>query len=100
MPDPLATDQLAAALASLPGWAGGLDGLTRTFRFKDFASAIAFMHAAAPAIDQGDHHPEWTNVYNRVSVRLRTHDAGDRVTSRDVALARLLDGYALQHAGT
>lgn len=90
----LTAPETAAALSTLPGWSGNTFGLTRTYLFADFAVAMAFMHQAAPAIDASNHHPEWTNVYNRVSVILRTHDAGNQVTELDLALARLLDSYA------
>ena len=97
MSEPLSADVIRTALANLPGWSGGPTGLTRSFKFPNFLTAIAFMQAAAPAIDAGNHHPEWANVYNRVSVTLRTHDAGDRVTMLDVTLARLLDAEAAKH---
>jgi 4a-hydroxytetrahydrobiopterin dehydratase len=91
---PLDPAALAAALAALPGWAGDGGGLTRTWRFPSFRAAIAWMAAVAEDIDRAGHHPEWSNVYDRVAVRLRTHDAGDRVTARDVALATLIDRSA------
>jgi 4a-hydroxytetrahydrobiopterin dehydratase len=99
MADALTPSALADALAGLPGWSGDASALTRTYRFAGFPAAIAFMHACAPAIAQADHHPEWTNVYDRVSIRLTTHDAGSRVTARDVTLARLLDAAAREHGG-
>lgn len=75
------------------GWTRDGSALTKRFEFGDFASAIAFITAAAPRIDELDHHPEWTNVYNRVDVRLTSHDVGD-VTERDVRLAAILDELA------
>lgn len=90
----LTAPETAAALTTLPGWSGNTSGLSRTYQFADFKVAMAFMHQAAPAIDASNHHPEWTNVYNRVSVILRTHDADNHVTKLDVTLARLLDTYA------
>lgn len=81
------------ALEHLPGWDGDVSGLTRTYHFASFADAIAFMAAAAPRIDEMDHHPEWTNVYDRVEVRLRSHDV-DGVSGRDVRLAEVLDELA------
>jgi 4a-hydroxytetrahydrobiopterin dehydratase len=99
MSDPLAAEDLAKLLKDLPGWSGDQNGLTRTWRFNDFLMAIGFMHDAAPAINAANHHPEWTNVYNRVSVQLRTHDAGDQVTDKDIKLARLLDVQARHHGG-
>jgi 4a-hydroxytetrahydrobiopterin dehydratase len=100
MPEPLDAAALAAALATLRGWSGDGDGLLRTWRFPAFARALAFMHACVPGIDALNHHPEWSNVYDRVSVRLATHDAGGRVTALDVDLARLLEAQARAHGGT
>ena len=100
MPEPLSSDALATALANLRGWSGGSGGLLRTWRFPSFAAAMAFMHACTPRIDVLDHHPEWNNVYDKVSVRLATHDAGNRVTARDVQLATLLDEQARIHYGS
>jgi 4a-hydroxytetrahydrobiopterin dehydratase len=91
---PLTPGALADALATLPGWSHREAALHKTFRFASFLAALAFMQRAAPDIDALDHHPEWTNVYDRVRVRLTTHDAGNLVTARDVELARLLDAYA------
>src|SRR5207247_306800 len=82
-----------AALADLPGWAAvpGRDAIARTFRFKDFNAAFGWMTRVALAAEKLDHHPEWSNVYNRVEVTLATHDAAG-VTALDVALARIMDG--------
>ena len=76
-----------AALAELEGWTNAGDALTKTFTFDDFAAAMDFMQRAAGPIDETDHHPEWTNVYNRVDVRLSSHDAGG-ITDRDLAWRR------------
>lgn len=91
---------LGDALARLPHWqaAPGREALIRTFRFKDFNAAFAFMTRAAMRVEQLDHHPEWSNVYNRVEVVLTTHDAGG-VTEKDVALAGFLDQIAPGLAG-
>jgi 4a-hydroxytetrahydrobiopterin dehydratase len=98
MPEALTPFVLAEVLVRLPGWSGDTHGLTRTYKFPDFIAAMTFMQAAAPTIDAANHHPEWSNVYNRVSVTLRTHDAGDRVTELDIKLARVLDAHAAKHA--
>lgn len=94
MPEALCPDEITEIVNELPGWRGDINGLTRTYRFADFATAMEFMYSAAPAIDAANHHPEWCNVYSRVSVTLRTHDAGHRVTHLDVKLAKLLDSFA------
>lgn len=88
----------AAALAELPAWReaeGGRDAIVRSFRFADFNAAFAFMTRAALRAEQLDHHPEWSNVYDRVEVLLATHDA-DGVTALDLALARFMDEAAAQ----
>jgi 4a-hydroxytetrahydrobiopterin dehydratase len=86
---------LADALAQLPGWAAvsGREAVHRSFRFTDFKSAFGFMTQAALKAEQLDHHPEWSNVYNRVEVTLTTHDAGG-VTALDLELAQYLDQIA------
>ena len=77
-----------------PGWALA-DGqaLERTYRFKDFAEAFAFLTRVAAHAEAVDHHPEFTSVWNRVDFRLTTHDAGG-VTQRDVELAQAIDALA------
>lgn len=86
-------DEIEQALTGLQGWAFDGDALIKTLEFDDFAAAIDFMAAARPRIDELNHHPAWTNVYNRIDVRLNSHDVGG-VTERDFALARLLDEAA------
>ena len=85
----------AAALAGLKGWAEvqGRDAIRKEFRFKDFNAAFGFMARVALQAERMDHHPEWSNVYNRVDVTLATHDAGG-LTARDVTLARFMDDTA------
>jgi 4a-hydroxytetrahydrobiopterin dehydratase len=78
------------ALAELEGWTNDGDAITKTYAFKDFKAAMDFMQRAAGPIDEANHHPEWTNVYNRVDVRLSSHDAGG-ITDRDINLAKVLD---------
>ena len=77
------------------GWTRSDDGkaLERTYRFKDFAEAFAFLTRVAAHAEAVDHHPEFTNVWNRVDFRLTSHDAGG-VTERDVALAEAIDRLA------
>lgn len=84
-----------AALARLEGWRAveGRDAITKEFRFKDFNAAFGFMARVALHAEKADHHPEWTNVYNRVDVTLSTHDSGG-VTDKDVELAHFMDQAA------
>ncbi|HTK35972.1 MAG TPA: 4a-hydroxytetrahydrobiopterin dehydratase [Caulobacteraceae bacterium] len=84
-----------AALKSLPGWrsVSGRDALTKDFRFADFSAAFGFMTRVALAAEAMDHHPEWTNAYNRVEITLTTHSSGG-VTALDLALARAIDRLA------
>ena len=72
-------------------WKEGNNSLTRTFEFKDFSEAFAFMTRVALIAEKMNHHPEWTNVYNKVSFKLSTHDAGNTVTDRDRKLAAAID---------
>lgn len=85
---PLSPQEIAAALGSLPGWTHERDALQHTFQFGSFKEAMSFMVRVAFEAEAMDHHPDWSNVYNRVIVRLNTHDAGHKVTGRDVELAR------------
>lgn len=77
------------------GWArhAGRHAITRSFTFADFNQAFAFMCRVALKAEAIGHHPEWSNVYNRVSVTLSTHDAGG-VTEKDIALAAFMDAAA------
>ena len=81
--------------ARLPGWTviAGRDAIQRTFKFKDFSQAFGFMTRAALVAEKMDHHPEWTNVWNRVEVTLSTHSAGG-LTELDVKLAESMDKIA------
>ena len=82
----------AAALQSLPQWreAEGRDAIARSFRFKDFNAAFAFMTRCALKAEKMDHHPEWFNVYNKVDVTLTTHEC-QGLSARDIELARFMD---------
>lgn len=72
-------------------WTEHNNKLQKTFKFKSFADAIGWMVKAAVIIDEMDHHPEWTNVYNKVHVSLCTHEAGNTITEKDRELAKQLD---------
>ncbi len=89
----LSADELSAALAELPGWSLREGKLHRELRFANFSEAFGFMTRAALVAERMDHHPEWTNVWNRVEIDLVTHDSGG-VTASDVALARELEKLA------
>jgi 4a-hydroxytetrahydrobiopterin dehydratase len=85
----------ATGLARLSGWSAvaGRDAITKRFTFADFNAAFGFMTRAALIAEQLNHHPEWTNVWNRVDVILTTHDAGG-LTDLDLKLAAALDRLA------
>ena len=87
MTKPLTAAQISAALKDLAGWTKAGDALTKTFRFGTFREAMSFMVRVSFEVEALNHHPEWTNVYDRVTVRLNTHDAGGKVTAKDVELA-------------
>jgi 4a-hydroxytetrahydrobiopterin dehydratase len=89
---PLDAAARAALPATLPGWrlVEGRDAIRRGFRFKDFSEAWGFMARVALLADAQDHHPEWSNVWNRVEIVLTTHDAGG-LSARDVRLAQAID---------
>jgi len=89
----LSDTAIATALASLPGWGVVNAKLHREYRFADFVHAFGFMATAAIAIEAMGHHPEWSNVWNRVTVDLTTHDAGG-ITEKDVELAKKLEQFA------
>jgi 4a-hydroxytetrahydrobiopterin dehydratase len=82
-------------LAELDGWrvVDGRDAIAKSFRFKDFNQAFAFMTRVAMMAEKMDHHPEWSNVYNKVEITLSTHDAGG-LTERDIRLAKFIDQAA------
>jgi len=86
------TEQLDAELQSLPAWKrhGRREAIRRQYAFDDFAQAFSFMTQLALVAEKRNHHPEWSNVYNKVNITLTTHDA-EGVTRRDIELARYAD---------
>lgn len=84
----------AAFLGEFPVWreVAGRDAICRHFDFPDFSAAFAFMTRVALAAEKADHHPEWSNVYNKVDIILATHDAGG-VTEKDLTLAREIEAF-------
>ncbi|MEL6982606.1 MAG: 4a-hydroxytetrahydrobiopterin dehydratase [Actinomycetota bacterium] len=92
-PEQLGAEEQQQRLGDVPGWEIVGDGLERTFRFPDFAAAFGFMAASAVVAERLNHHPEWSNVYNRVTVRLTTHDAGG-ISAYDFDLAARMSDLA------
>ena len=91
----LSSEARREALARLPRWqeANGRDAIERRFTFRDFNAAFGFMTRAALVAEKMNHHPEWSNVWNRVDVTLTTHDAKG-LTERDIKLAEAMDRIA------
>jgi 4a-hydroxytetrahydrobiopterin dehydratase len=90
----LGREAIKEALAGLDGWkvAGDGDSMSRSFKFKNFSEAFAFMTRVAMAAEKLDHHPDWKNVYSTVDVTLNTHDAGG-LTALDFKLATKMNRY-------
>lgn len=90
--EPLNEEERAEALDALDEWDfdEARDAITRTFTFADFSAAFAFMTRVALLAEKRDHHPEWSNVWNRVDVLLTTHEAGG-LSHRDVDMAGAMD---------
>lgn len=97
MSKPLTPEEIAKALPALGGWKHERDALTKTFQFGSFREALSFMVRVGFEAEQLNHHPEWTNVYNRVQIRLNTHDAGGKVTAKDVELATKIEKVTWVH---
>lgn len=97
MVERLTADARETAMAQLADWtmASDRDAITRNFVFRNFSAAFAFMTRVAMAAEKADHHPEWTNVFNRVSITLTTHEASG-LTQRDFDLARRIDTLAAE----
>ena len=84
------TDEIASKITHLSGWEIKNDGIEKSFQFADFKSAYSAMTHIAMEAEVMNHHPEWFNVYNRLNVRLSTHDAGG-VTDLDIQLAEKIE---------
>ena len=93
MVEALSEAERAEALEGLPDWDHdeGRDAIRRSIVFTDFAEAFGFMTQVALIAEKSNHHPEWTNVWNRVEILLTTHDAGG-LSERDIDLAQAIDG--------
>lgn len=94
MKKPLTPNEIKKACAKLPGWTFEGDVLKKSFKFGSFREALSFMVRAGFEAEELNHHPEWTNVYNRVEIRLNTHDAGNKVTAKDVELAQRIESLS------
>ncbi len=94
-PSALSEASIREALTSLKGWSydENAKAILKSFKFSDFSEAWAFMNRAALLAEKMDHHPEWFNVYNRVDVKMTTHDA-DGVTSLDIDMATAMETFA------
>ena len=94
-PQELSDKARSAALDALAGWSYDAEdkAINKTYTFKDFSEAWAFMNRAALLAEKMDHHPEWFNVYNRVEVKMTTHDA-DGVTLLDIDMATAMERFA------
>ena len=94
----LSDNDVASQLHELPGWTLAAGKLHREYKFGGFAEAFGFMSTCALVAQKKDHHPEWSNVFDRVVVDLSTHDAGG-ITALDFALATEMEGAARRPAG-
>jgi len=86
--------EIDATLRELPGWEVKDGKLHKDYKFESFARAIGWMVSVAVHADKMDHHPEWRNVYNRVTVDLATHDMDNAISTFDVELARKMESLA------
>jgi 4a-hydroxytetrahydrobiopterin dehydratase len=86
----MTVEQIQTSLKELPGWELKAGKLHRELKFKNFVQAFGFMTQAAIVVEQMNHHPEWSNVYNRVTIDLTTHEAGG-ISQRDIELAQKIN---------
>ncbi|KAG5510384.1 hypothetical protein GH5_06581 [Leishmania sp. Ghana 2012 LV757] len=100
-PKAFSAPAVTQALQSLPGWrlnGNNPNSIECDYVFPSFVEAIRYMNAVAPVCEKMQHHPCWSNVYNRLHVQLTTHDAGNKVTQRDVDLAKAMnEAYSAMH---
>ena len=91
----LSESERDAVLAELKGWSfdEARNGIAKSFKFADFGAAFGFMTRVALEAEKADHHPDWSNVWNRVDILLSTHSEGG-VTAKDIALASKIEGMA------
>ena len=91
---PLSPSEIETALQTLNGWEAVEGKLCKTFKFKSFGEALGWMVSVGVYAEKMDHHPEWHNVYNRVTVALTTHDMGNQISTWDLTLAKEMDRLA------
>lgn len=91
---PLTEQEISQAHGRLPGWTVERDALVKAFQFGSFREAMSFMVRVSYEAEALNHHPEWTNVYHRVAIRLTTHDAGNKITAKDMELATRIEKIA------
>ncbi|HET8865739.1 MAG TPA: 4a-hydroxytetrahydrobiopterin dehydratase [Gracilimonas sp.] len=91
MAQPLSKNDIQEALGSLKGWEFGDDKIKKEFEFNDFSEALGFIVRVGLEAEKQVHHPELFNVYNTVKIQLSTHDAGDKVTQKDLDLAKAIE---------
>ncbi len=90
----LTPDAITSALADLPGWKLDNNALVKQFTFGGFKEALSFIVRVGLHAEELGHHPDLHNVYNKVTLRLSTHDAGNKVTQKDVDLARCIESFS------
>ncbi|TVR50215.1 MAG: 4a-hydroxytetrahydrobiopterin dehydratase [Puniceicoccaceae bacterium] len=93
MSQPLSPHQIEEALAGLPGWKVEADALVKSFKFNHFAEALSFIVRLGIECERHDHHPHLTNVWNKVELRFNTHDAGGKITAKDVKMAEAVEHF-------
>ncbi|HEY9839332.1 MAG: 4a-hydroxytetrahydrobiopterin dehydratase [Candidatus Sericytochromatia bacterium] len=94
MTNPASSEQILEALKQLPGWSYEGNALNKDFEFHHFREAVSFIVRLSFEAEARNHHPEIHNVYNKVKLTLRTHDAGDQVTDKDLQLAEAIEGFS------
>ena len=95
MSQTLKESEITAELGKLPGWSFAENGIEKQFQFTDFKEAFAFLTRVALLSEKMDHHAEWSGVYNKVKLRLTSHDSGG-VTSRDVRMAADIESWSVK----
>ena len=100
MTTPLSKEKINQALEVLSGWEYSGDKLKKTFQFSGFREAMGFILQVSYGAEAANHHPEIYNCYNRVEIGLNTHDAGGKVTDKDLTLARFIESISTASIST